>query len=190
MSIYPFGIKPDATRSAFELAGRRLATNVLETEGDTTMEELTTAGEVRHIEGQRFGYGHEVLLSDVIHLGERIELAAKQAIHRRAGQTQHDIPANSIRVRWKLEVEAVGFPRPPELQALFADVERERNHRARIRVATGIDPLEAYDVDPDPELVRIAEEAEEVWQNGLTRAIERNEHAVRFDVPSSLVAQP
>lgn len=196
-SDYPFGMEPDPEREDFEKAGAELHRRVFPGQPVPNLSE--PAGETIMVEGQAFGTTEYADLSDIIARGELIELKARQAVMKRAGLHGHDMAPEAIEVRWKLEVNAIGWPRPQFLKDRQADVDRDLDEeRAAMRAVLEEDGAPESVIDrmlsemqPSSDLVQILEEAEASWQGALRQAAEGYLRHFPYSVPANrTVEQP
>lgn len=192
-SDYPFGMEPDPEREDFEKAGAELHRRVFPDQPVPNLSE--PAGETTMVEGQNFGTTEYADLSDIIARGELIELRARQAVMKRAGLHGHDMAPEAIQVRWKLEVNATGWPRPQFLKDRQADVERDLDEKRAVLEEDGapepvIDRM-LSEMQPSSDLVQLLEEAEASWQSALRQAAEGHLWHFPYSVPANRsVVQP
>jgi len=132
-----------------------------------------------------------VRLEDIRNGGRVMEIQARRELQNTMREQQVDVPTEGVTVRWVLEVDGTGFPRPQFLADLWADVERELGERRdAVRAwaeSTGRPEHEASvmeaGVEPDPELQRIAQEAEDRWTSAIRLAVQEGGRPLLYSPP-------
>lgn len=164
-------------------------------------EEVTSVpdGEPVMIEGKPVSSRTAHTLTDIIQRGEILELKAKRDLLAFAKREGSDVVPDAIEARWIIEVNATAWPRPDFVLDALAAVEREldqrRQHVRVILEGQGEDFDEIhkamYALEPNPELVEEAEEAEQTWQRAISYAARDRGYVVRFNPPTERAwAQP